>query len=83
MLSDIIIIDEPYIWIASLKESSTIIELSKVTNQQHFLIGKDSDRVEDYFQHLAEDEVRAIDSSSNGSPYTRFGNMDLLLVHLN
>jgi hypothetical protein len=83
MLSDIVIIDEPFIWIASMKRSSTIIELSKVTNQQHYLVGKDPARVEDYFQHLAEDEVRAIDSSAKANPYTRFGNMDLLLVHLN
>ena len=42
MISDIIVVDEPYIWVGSLKEGNSSIELSKLTNQQYFLIRKAS-----------------------------------------
>ena len=83
MPSDIIIIDEPYIWIASIKDSTTIIELSKITSEQHFLFSKEPIRLMDYFHSINEEEVRKIDQASKVSPFTRFGNMDLLKISLN
>ena len=43
MLSDIIVIVEPFIWIASINKAKTVIELSQVADQQHFLISKNSE----------------------------------------
>ena len=83
MLSKKIIIDEPFIWNAKIKTSSMVIELSKVNNQQIFLIGKDSKRVKNYFHRINEDEIRAIELVSNISPYTRFESIDLLFLNLN
>lgn len=83
MLSDIIIIDEPFIWVASIKNPATIIELTKVTHQQFFLIGKNPEALVEYYQHINETEVRRIDLISKTSPYTSFDDMDLLLINLN
>ena len=83
MPSDIIIIDEPFIWIASIKDPTTIIELSKISSEQHFLFGKDPMRLSDYYHQIDEQEVRKIDQVSKASPFTRFGNLDLLKISLN
>ena len=83
MTSDIIIIDEPFIWTASLKNSATVIELTKVTNQQYFLVGSDAEMLAAYFQQINKREVKRIDAISKTSPYSSFGDMDLLLINLN
>ncbi len=83
MSSDIIIIDEPFIWIASIKNPNRVIELTKVTTEQHFLIGKDPKRMVDYFHQINEEEVRKVDQLTKNTPFTRFGTMDLLLITLN
>ena len=83
MTSDIIIIDEPFIWTASLKDSATVIELTKVTNQQYFLVGSDAKMLADYFQQINKREVNRIDAISKTSPYASFGDLDLLLINLN
>lgn len=83
MISDIIIIDEPYIWIGSLKEGRSSIELSKLTNQQYFLIGDNPEAVVEYYQKIGENEVRSIDLATTTSPFTTFGDMELLLINLN
>lgn len=83
MLSDIIIIDEPYIWIGSLKAGRSSIELSKLTNQQYFLIGDNPEAVVEYYQKISELEVRKIDLATTTSPFTQFEDMELLLINLN
>lgn len=83
MISDIIIIDEPYIWIGSLKEGNSSIELSKLTSQQYFLIGDNPEAVVEYYQKMSESEVRSIDMATISTPFTQFGDMDLLLINLN
>lgn len=83
MISDIIIIDEPHIWNARLKKGNSTIELSKLTNQQFFLIGDNPEAVVEYYQQISEREVRRIDLATITSSYTRFDDMDLLLINLN
>ena len=82
MLSEKVILDEPFIWNAS-KVSHNLIQLSKVSNQQIFLIGKDAERLTEYFRQINEDEIRAIDLLSNVSPFSRFGSIDLMFLNLN
>lgn len=82
MLPEKIILDEPFIWNAG-RLSDTVIELSKITNQQIFLISKDAKMLTAYFRHINEDEVRAIDFASNIYPYCKFGNLDLVFLSLN
>lgn len=83
MLSDKIIIDEPFIWTSSINEENTTIELSKVTDQQHFLISKDPKVLLEYFKKINQEEVRRIDQVSRTAPFTKFGDMRLLLIYLN
>ena len=83
MLSDIIIIDEPFIWLASLKKENAVIELSKVNHQQYFLIGNAPESLVEYYQRINEDEVKKIDLASMISPFTNLGDMNLLFVNLN
>ena len=83
MLSKKIIIDEPFIWNAKMKASNMVIELSKVSNQQIFLIGKDSRKLKNYFREINEGELRAIELVSNISPYTKFNSIDLVFLNLN
>lgn len=83
MISDIIIIDEPYIWIGSLKEGNSSIELSRLSNQQYFLIGDNPEAVVEYYQKINGQELRRIDLATTASSFTRLGDMDLLLINLN
>lgn len=83
MLSDKIIIDEPFIWTSSINEAHTIIELSKITDQQHFLVSKSPLLLLEYFKKINQEEVRRIDQISKAAPFTKFGDMSLLLIYLN
>lgn len=83
MLSDKIIIDEPFIWTSSINEENTTIELSKVTDQQHFLISKNPKVLLEYFKRIDQEEVRRIDQVSRTAPLTKLGDMSLLLIYLN
>ena len=83
MQSEKIILDEPFIWSATIRLSNKVIELSKVTNQQIFLIGKNKKVLTNYFQLLNEKEIRAIDLASNISPYSRYGSIDMIFLNLN
>lgn len=83
MLSNIIVIVEPFIWVASINKTHTVIELSKITSQQCFLISNDSKALVEYFQQIDESEIKKIDRASKSSPFTNLGDMDLLLVNLN
>ena len=83
MVSDIIIVDEPYIWVGSLKEGNSSIELSKLTNQQYFLIGNNPEAVVEFYQKISGPELREIDLATAAFPFTRLRGMDLLLISLN
>jgi hypothetical protein len=83
MISDIIIIDEPFIWIGSLKKGNTLIELSKLTHQQCFLIGNNPEALVEYYQKISESEVRKIDEATAISPFTQFKDFNLLFINLN
>lgn len=83
MLSDILIMDEPFIWLARINKANTVIELSKVNNQQYFLIGDSPESLVKYYQRINEDEVKKIDLASMISPFTSLGDMDLLFINLN
>ena len=78
-----VILDEPYIWVGSLKEGNFSIELSKLTNQQYFLIGDNPEAVVEYYQKIGGSELREIDFVTTASPFTRLSGMDLLLISLN
>lgn len=83
MLSDILIIDEPFIWVASINKSTTVVELSKVTNQQYFLLSNNSEALVEYYQKINENEVRRIDQIAKTSPFSMLDNMNLILINLN
>ena len=83
MKSDIIVIVEPFIWIASINKANTVIELSKVADQQHFLISKNSEALVEYFEQIDEKEVKRIDNAAKSSPFFSLGDMDLLFINLN
>lgn len=83
MLSDKIIISEPFIWAFSINEGKKVIQISKVSHQQYFLTGDDPEALVEYYKQINEDEVRRIDRISKTSPFTSLDNMDLLVINLN
>ena len=83
MLSDILIMDEPFIWLASINKANTVIELSKVNHQQYFLIGDSPESLVEYYQQIDEVEVRRVDLISKASSYCNLDGMDLLMINLN
>ena len=83
MNSDIIILDEPYIWVGSLNEGSSSIELSKLSHQQYFLIGDNPEAVVEYYKIISGSELRKIDRITTASPFNRLSGMTLLLISLN
>lgn len=83
MSYEILIIDDPYIWIGSLQESSTIIELKKVPHQQYFLIGDAPETVAEYYEKIDEELVRGIEHATQFSPFVKSGDIDLLFINLN
>ena len=83
MTQEILIIDENYIWVGRLEESSTVIELMKVPYQQYFLIGNDSEVIAGNFEKIGEVAVKRIQQVSQSSPYIKSGEIEILFINLN
>jgi hypothetical protein len=83
MTHEILIIDDNYIWVGSLEESTTVIELMKVPFQKYFLIGNDPVKVQEYYEKIDEEVVRGIEQASQFSSFVKYGDIDLLFVNLN